>query len=172
MDQQKTVEEWAKYVIERWEMEIIRLKINRIGQLLKSFTNTVYTQSGGNVEKIIFAFEYYGKFSDMGVGRGVKVADVPNSRRTPKPWYNKVFFSQVKRLAEILIEQYQQEAILTIVSNLESYDNQGNKQSSSSGSHSGGRKSQIDPTTGQKKMTYSEFKKKNQNQSWWKGGND
>ncbi|HPR33611.1 MAG TPA: hypothetical protein PLK12_16035 [Prolixibacteraceae bacterium] len=58
MDQKQTIEAWAGYVIERWELEILRLGINQTGQLLKSFTHTIITQSGGNVEKIIFAFEF------------------------------------------------------------------------------------------------------------------
>lgn len=115
MDQQQTIEAWANYVIERWELEIIRLKINSSGQLLKSFTSEIITQSNGNVEKITFAFDYYGKFIDMGVGRGVTVAEVSQSNRRPKPWYNKTFFSQVKKLGEIMAEKYQNEGLLSIV---------------------------------------------------------
>jgi hypothetical protein len=36
----------------------------------------VQTQANGNPELIIFTFEYFGKFVDMGVGRGVKIVDV------------------------------------------------------------------------------------------------
>lgn len=115
MNQQQTVEQWAKYVIERWQLEIIRLGINSSGNLLKSFTSEVITQSGGNVDKVIFAFEYYGKFVDMGVGRGVHYAEVSDSGRKPKQWYNKTFYGQVKRLAEIMKEKYQIEAAAIVV---------------------------------------------------------
>ncbi len=119
MDQSQTIEAWAAYVIERWQLEIVRLGINSTGQLLRSFTSTITTQSGGNVDKIIFAYEYYGKFVDMGVGRGVTIAEVAQSGRKPKPFQGKVFFSQVKKLAEILKEKYQNEAALTIVESIE-----------------------------------------------------
>ena len=119
MDQQQTIQAWANYVIERWELEIIRLGINSTGRLLKSFTTTIHTQSGGNVEKIIFAYEYYGKFVDMGVGRGVTAAEVPQSGRTPKAWYNKTFFGQVKKLGEILQVKYSNTAAVTIVESIE-----------------------------------------------------
>lgn len=118
MDQTQTIQAWADYVIERWELEIIRLGINSTGQLLKSFTSTIITQSGGNVEKIIFAYEYYGKFQDMGVGNGVKIGN-PSSSRVPKPWYNKVFYGQVKRLAEIMQEKYSNAAAVSIVESIE-----------------------------------------------------
>jgi len=119
MEQTQTVEAWAKYVIERWELEIVRLGINNTGQLLRSFTSEIITQANGNVDRIIFAFEYYGKFIDMGVGRGVTVAEVAQSGRTPKPWYNTVFFGQVKRLGEILAEKYSKAAIMAIVESIE-----------------------------------------------------
>lgn len=118
MDQTQTIQAWADYVIERWELEIIRLGINSSGQLLKSFTSNIITQSGGNVEKIIFAYEYYGKFVDMGVGRGIKIGN-PNSSRAPKPWYNKVFYGQVKRMAEIMQEKYSNAAAVSIVESIE-----------------------------------------------------
>ena len=118
MDQQQTVEAWAKYVIERWELEILRLNISATGQLLKSFTHTILTQANGNVEKITFAFEYYGKFVDMGVGRGVNIANISQSGRKAKPWYSKIFFSQVKKLSEIMKEKYGQEAKAVVVESI------------------------------------------------------
>jgi len=118
MDQTQTIQAWADYVIERWELEIIRLGINSSGQLLKSFTSNIITQSGGNVEKIIFAYEYYGKFVDMGVGNGVKIGNQTSSR-APKPWYNKVFYGQVKRMAEIMQEKYSNAAAVSIVESIE-----------------------------------------------------
>jgi hypothetical protein len=119
MEQKQTIEAWANYVIERWELEILRLGINSTGKLLKSFTQCMITQANGNIEKITFAFEYYGKFVDMGVGRGVTIAEVSQSGRTPKPWYNKTFFGQVKKLGEILAKKYQQEAVMSIVESIE-----------------------------------------------------
>jgi len=110
-----TVEAWAKIVIERWEQKIERLKITRTGKLAGSLAQHVYTQANGNPEKIQFTFEYYGKFQDMGVGRGVKIAQVEGSNRKRKPWYSPVFFGQVKELSRILADKYAQKGQLSIV---------------------------------------------------------
>lgn len=115
---EEEVKQWADYVIERWEHQVIRLGISASGQLLKSFESFVITQSGGDVSRIEFIFEYYGKFVDMGVGRGVTFEEVAYSNRKPKPWYNKVFFSQVMKLGELLSEKYANQAKIEIVNNI------------------------------------------------------
>lgn len=114
-----TVEEWAKIVIERWENRITTLKIKETGQLLKSFTHFVNTQSNGDPERITFAFEYYGKFVDMGVGRGTTIAQVGSTKRIAKPWYSKVFWSQFLKLTELLKEKYLIKSQIAIVTEIE-----------------------------------------------------
>lgn len=123
MEQKQTVQAWADFVIERWELEMLRLRITSSGLLLKSFSNTVFTQSNGDVDRILFAFEYYGKFIDMGVGRGVTVANIAQSGRKPKPWYGKIFFSQVKKLSEIMQEKYARQSAIEIANVLENIEN-------------------------------------------------
>lgn len=119
MNNKETIEAWADFVIERWELDIIRLRITNTKQLINSFNCTIITQSNGDISLIIFAYEHYGKFVDIGVGNGVKYQDVQKSNRRPKPWYNKTFFSQVKKLGEILQEKYGEEAKVTIIENLQ-----------------------------------------------------
>lgn len=102
----ESIQQWADIVIERWEAKIHKLNISSTGALLKSFTSQVELDADGNAQKILFTFNYYGRFVDMGVGRGVPIAKVPSSNRRPKPWYNKTFFSQVNKLAHILAERY------------------------------------------------------------------
>jgi len=114
-----TIEAWAKIVIERWEQKIVKLGIKRTGKLLNSFTHFVNTQSGGSPDKITFAFEYYGKFVDMGVGRGVKLGAVETSIRTAKPWYSKTFWSQFEKLKDIMVEKYQVKSKITIITEME-----------------------------------------------------
>lgn len=114
-----TVEAWAKIVIERWEKKIVALKINRTGKLLSSLSQTIITQANGDPVKIIFAFEYYGKFVDMGTGRGVKINQVENSNRRKRQWYSKVFFSQVKQLSVIMAEKYAQKGQATIITEIQ-----------------------------------------------------
>jgi len=110
-----TVEAWANIVIERWETKLQRLNIRHSGKLADSFHQHVQTQANGKPELIVFTFEYYGKFVDMGVGRGVKFDQVEFSNRRPKPWYSKQFFSQIEKLKDILAEKYGQKAQFEII---------------------------------------------------------
>ncbi|HZK94363.1 MAG TPA: hypothetical protein VFC67_09165 [Prolixibacteraceae bacterium] len=113
-----TVDAWAKIVIERWENKIVRLRIHNTGNLAKSFAIHVFTQSNGDPDKIEFAFNYYGKFSDMGVGTGITAGEAGSGNRKKKPWYSKVFFGQVKQLGVILRSKYEYKAQLTIITNI------------------------------------------------------
>jgi hypothetical protein len=114
-----TAEAWANIVIERWEQKLVRLNVHHSGKLADSFARHVITQAAGSLEKIEFAFEYYGKFVDMGVGNGVHIDDVQESYRKRKPWYSPVFFSQVRKLGELLREKYAYKAQLAILTNIE-----------------------------------------------------
>lgn len=110
--------EWAEIVIERWQRGLTRPRRARpavdTGHLLKSFTSQVVADAAGDPEKIVFTFAYYGRFVDMGVGRGVPIEKVPQSRREPVPWYDKRFRKEVNKLAELLAERYGREAALDI----------------------------------------------------------
>lgn len=112
---------WAQITIKRWRKKIDRLKIGQhsSGELFRSFQYSVLASAGGDVQKIEFAFRYYGKFVDMGVGRGTKLSDQPMSRgmrklsgkllgmkRVPKKWYSKTFYAETQKLIEILQEEY------------------------------------------------------------------
>lgn len=114
-----TYEAWQKFTIKDWQKSIQKARIGNTNDLLRSFTRNLVNQSGGDVEKLIFIFKYYGKFPDMGVGRGVKLGDVSElrtergligkqkgNRRRPKKWYNKPFYANIQRLTEILTEKY------------------------------------------------------------------
>lgn len=114
-----TVDAWAKIVIERWEQKITQLGIRRTGKLLNSFQHYINTQAGGNPDKITFAFEYYGKFVDMGVGRGVNMQEVGNSNRRPKPWYSKTFWSQFEKLKDLIVQKYEIKGQMSIISEME-----------------------------------------------------
>jgi len=115
LDLKLTAEEWARITIERWENKIARLKIFRSGDLARSFEHHVIVNANGNPELIQFAFLYYGKFVDMGVGNGVKYDDVEGSNRRPKPWYSRTFFAEIEKLKEIWAEKYGLKAQMTII---------------------------------------------------------
>jgi hypothetical protein len=114
-----TAEAWADIMIERWEQKIVAQGIGESRDLINSFTHQVITDANGDPTLIQFAFEYYGKFVDMGVGRGVKIGFSGQTNRKPKPWYSKTFAAQVYKLAELLAKKYAKKATIVIVEGIQ-----------------------------------------------------
>lgn len=102
-------ERWAEIVIERWIRKIQSLNIGSTGELLKSLQAHVAVDANGNPAKITFLYLYYGIFTDMGVGRGVKLGDKSETRKK-KPWYSSVFLKEVNILGRKMAERYGYEA--------------------------------------------------------------
>jgi hypothetical protein len=110
------LQQWAQITIELWQFKIAQFGlISRTGHyssqteptskhLIDSFFHHVTQQSGGNQALINFAFNYYIRMLDMGVGKGVKIGDRSNRKRYKV--FSKPFYSQLVRLAELLTEQY------------------------------------------------------------------
>jgi hypothetical protein len=122
---------WAFYTIKIWKEKMRKLRISQSGRLDTSFLKNVVGTPQGGVISIQFSFLYYGKFVDMGVGRGVKIGDVSENkisrrlegrmlgnRRRPKKWYGKTFYAEVSTLKEILVKEYAHKGVLQIVENL------------------------------------------------------
>lgn len=82
LSEREIAEAWAKITIQLWRKNLTRMKIgqNSTGDLNRSFKYKVIAGSRGNVDRIEFAFNYYWKFLDMGVGKGTKLGDRPVSR--------------------------------------------------------------------------------------------
>lgn len=116
-----TVQAWADIVIRIWLDKIEQLRINYTYQLADSFVNHIISHANGNVQKIEFAFNYYGKFVDMGVGKGVTLEDVRSgdTSRKPKPWYSRTFYAEVQKLARLMAEKYARKGVLTIIENID-----------------------------------------------------
>ena len=122
IDLKLTLEAWAEFVVEKWLVKMQTMRIGSSYQLADSFVHQVIMDAGGNPQKIDFMFNYYGKFVDMGVGKGrkldsAKVITTINSRRS-KPWYSKTFASQVTVLNRILAEKYAYKGMLTVIENI------------------------------------------------------
>lgn len=98
-------ERWAEIVIERWIRKIQALNIGSTGELLKSLEAHVAVDAQGNPEKITFLYLYYGIFTDMGVGKNVKLGSEKGNRKK-KPWYSSVFLKEVNALGRIMAERY------------------------------------------------------------------
>jgi len=107
-----TVEAWADIVIKEWIKKVEALKIGNTGLLINSFTNTIYTAANGDPGRIVFAFEWYGKMVDYGVGRYVTLADRDGmiaggmTTRRPKPFFTDTFYKQLEVLRHLMEEKY------------------------------------------------------------------
>lgn len=65
-----TLDAWADIVIKNWVAKIMSLQVYDTFALARSFEHHVWANSNGDPTKIEFAFMYYGRFVDMGVGEG------------------------------------------------------------------------------------------------------
>ena len=113
-----TIEAWAEIVIKIWEDKLRKRKIIHTGELFNSFVYHIYANAGGDPERIIFAFNYYGRFVDMGVGKGVKYDDKGIMKRKNKPWFSATFDYHVEQLTSILEEKYALKISSAIVNTL------------------------------------------------------
>ena len=86
----------AEIIAENLGQSIIQRGVIDTQALLQSLDWKVI----GNTIHILY--NYYGMYPDMGVGRGVKIADVRDfsSKRKRKRWYAKTMFREVARLSE------------------------------------------------------------------------
>lgn len=108
MDENTTLamaRQWADIVIERWIRRIHSLRIGSAGELLRSLHSQVVSDAKGDPAKITFFYLYYGKFPDMGVGRGVKLGESSETRKK-KPWYSSIFLREVNTLGRLMAERY------------------------------------------------------------------
>jgi hypothetical protein len=117
-----TVEAWADIVTDNWLDKIDKLKIGYSFQLGDSIGYELIGNSGGLPERVEFSFKYYGKFVDMGVGRGVTldmVRDRSDHTRRPKKWYSKQMYAQIFKLRDILGKKYGSIGAITIIENFD-----------------------------------------------------
>ena len=115
---------WLDITVERFVANMKALKIQNTGTLLASFKKEVIGGAEGQPLRLRLAYALYGKFVDMGVGRGhgkgIQKGDdgydrLRNSRgklrrqqRKPRPWYSKEVAFQTKRLSELMLSLYGQ----------------------------------------------------------------
>lgn len=125
LDLKLTIEAWADIVVKEWIKKVEALGIGNTSLLVNSFTGTVYTAADGDPQRIVFAFEWYGKMVDYGVGKYVTLADRDGmiaggmTRRRPKPFFTDVFYKQLAVLRHLLEEKYAAKAEWMIVRNWE-----------------------------------------------------
>ena len=109
MNYREMAERWADIVIERWIRKIQSLNIGSTGELLKSLEAQVAVDANGDPQKITFLYLYYGIFTDMGVGKNVKLGSEKGNRKK-KPWYSSTFLKEVNALGRLMAERHGYEA--------------------------------------------------------------
>ena len=104
----QTVTAWADMVIKIWVEKMDQLGVSNSAANASSFAHFIFSNAGGDVARIEFAFAYFLKFTDMGVGKGVTVANWSNSNhnRIKKQWFNKTFLLEVRKLSNMLAANY------------------------------------------------------------------
>jgi len=112
------IEQWARITVEKWEFQIANKNLIYSGDLLRSFQFQINRDAGGDILLITFAFKYYIRMLDMGVGKGVHKDEVKDSIRKPHNFFNKVFYSEFRRLSELMTEKYKDQALHIISDNV------------------------------------------------------
>lgn len=128
----QTVEKWLAYTLDDLRENLRKLKINDTGHLLASVQGHLVAAAGGDVQRLTIAYAAYGKFVDMGVGRGMSAgirkrdsdyARIRDERgrlrqysRQPRPFASKVIGKQSFRLS-VLLSDYFGETITANIQN-------------------------------------------------------
>lgn len=109
---QNTMKYFVKYSAEKFQKSIMKLDVRHSGDLYESVRTSV--SSGGSKTSGTIRFNWYGRFVDMGVGKGITLIEKQTGRgltnnrnpsritRKPKPWFTDVWPAQVHRMSEIL----------------------------------------------------------------------
>lgn len=116
-----TLEAFADIVIDNWLDNITKLRIGHTFNLQNSLSYEILHGADRLPSAIVFSLPLYGKFVDMGVGKGVRLEDVKSSenQRRPRKWYSKTFYSQSLKLSNILARKYGRIGTLAIVEQIE-----------------------------------------------------
>lgn len=93
-----------------------KLNIVETNALATSFVHYIHSAAGGKIDLIEFTYLYYGRFVDMGVGRGVSLItrDIAEHNRQQKPWYSRTFFRELNKLTGFLAENYGEQAAILL----------------------------------------------------------
>ena len=120
---------WAQIAATRMVKALKRYKIGKSGALMQSIQQEIY-KNGGDSYKAIFRYLQYGRFVDIGTGRGFTrgargTASFALSRnengtlkaavnRHPKSWYSKTMYREIKILSEKLLADMDEKVMETI----------------------------------------------------------
>ena len=120
---EEVMREFMPIFLERLKGNLVEHQIGHEGDLDDSLKTSV-SVSGSTIRGRL-KFKFYGRFVDMGVGKGLTLAERQSgvavhagrkgltSRRKPKVWFSAQYAYERARLTEILISELQRIAALT-----------------------------------------------------------
>lgn len=115
------VKGWAEVAIDRFHEAMDTYEIGKLDGALWSSLTYELVQAGGDVQAVIIKFRKYGRFIDMGVGRGVPVGargsvafaksrnnngQLKKYGRKAKPWYSTTKTREAAILRYVLVKNY------------------------------------------------------------------
>ena len=130
MEVRQTLTEWADMVIKIWIEKMQQLGISN--PTAHSFIHHIISSANGDKMRVEFAFNYFLKFTDMGVGklywgkyRPDSIYTVRNNdrglydeKRKKKQWFNGTFPLEIKKLANIMAQKHAYQGVLLISENV------------------------------------------------------
>ncbi|MDO7849242.1 hypothetical protein Q5H92_22955 [Hymenobacter sp. M29] len=128
--QRGTLESWLEFTLSNLRERLRTLKAVDTGELLESVKGVLIGGAGDDVQRLTIAYAIYGKYVDMGVGRGMGAgvrksnsdyARIRDERgqlykhsRKERPWSSKELGRQSVRLGVLLSEYYGKTTIVNL----------------------------------------------------------
>ena len=119
---EEVLSEWLSIAVERFQQSLKENKIGVTSSLFNSFLTNIIKNSEGKASRIEIEFLFYGRYVDMGVGKGFPIGSRGNFKdfnkhrksngqlhqvhRKPKKWYSKTKAYEIGKLTDLLAEQY------------------------------------------------------------------
>lgn len=119
--------DWAKITDQLIRAELIKNKVGITDALINSLKYRIIKASSGDDGKYLLSFLQYGRFRDMGVGRGVKIESIKGNagilkagkKRKKVRFYSKVVYKRVYgALIGRLVAGYREQIIKDAKGNL------------------------------------------------------
>jgi len=126
------IDKWLDIVVDQLHNALDEYDIGKLdGDLWKSITGSIVS-SGGSVQEVIVKFMQYGRFVDMGVGKGMPIGSqrklgkkqysknrngsgqLLSHNRKSKPWYSKTKYREIARLRELMADSLSDQAFSVI----------------------------------------------------------
>jgi hypothetical protein len=129
LNTQEFAEKWAPIMVDRLYQGLDKYNIGKLDGALWNSIKSQVLASNGDVDSIITKFLQYGRFVDMGVGRGVPIGAAGTAafsaarndngslrkyHRSRKPWYSKAYYSEVQRFTELYADMFNKQVPVQI----------------------------------------------------------